>query len=222
MKKILLSAFVVLTFGAYSLHERQSLASGPAFRPVESENPDRAGISQVWPDQPSSPNIGAAAPQKPRISVSGDDDDDDDGDGRGEDGDGEENGVRATSGIKPPTARNQSETTTAPSGDISAPQNAPADSVYKDGSYTGTATDAYYGFVQVKAVVKSGKLADVVFLQYPNDRQTSISINQQAMPILKSEAITAQRADVDIVSGATQTSIAFNESLASALAQAKI
>ena len=41
------------------------------------------------------------------------------------------------------------------------------------------------------------------------------------MPNLKQEAITAQNAQVDIVSGATDTSNAFMQSLSSALSQAK-
>ncbi|MCX6782570.1 MAG: FMN-binding protein [Candidatus Levybacteria bacterium] len=92
----------------------------------------------------------------------------------------------------------------------------------KNGEYIGALTDAYYGNVQVKAVIQNGKIADVQFLQYPNDRRTSIEINTQAMPYLKQEAIQAQNANVDIVSGATQTSRAFRESLQSALDKAKI
>jgi len=91
---------------------------------------------------------------------------------------------------------------------------------YKDGQYTGIVADAYYGNVQVEALVQSGKIADVQFLAYPNDRGTSVQINTIAMPRLKSEAIQAQNANVDIVSGATQTSEAFVQSLASALQQA--
>jgi uncharacterized protein with FMN-binding domain len=92
---------------------------------------------------------------------------------------------------------------------------------YADGSYTGNAADAYYGTVQVKAVIQNGALANVQFLQYPNDRNTSRYINSQAMPQLQQEAIQIQSANVDIVSGATFTSQAFQQSLGSALAQAK-
>lgn len=92
---------------------------------------------------------------------------------------------------------------------------------YKDGSYTGSVADAYYGNIQVKAIIQDGKLADVIFLQHPNDRQTSVEINTQAMPYLKSEAIQIQNGNVDIVSGATDSSIAFRESMTSALVQAK-
>lgn len=92
---------------------------------------------------------------------------------------------------------------------------------YADGTYTGSGADALYGTIQVKAVVNGGKLTDVIFLQYPNDRRTSIQINQQAMPILREEAIAAQSAQVSGVSGASDTSDAFVQSLGSALAQAK-
>jgi uncharacterized protein with FMN-binding domain len=91
---------------------------------------------------------------------------------------------------------------------------------YKDGVYTGPVADAFYGPLQVKVIVTGGKITDVQFLQYPNDRQTSIQINAQAMPMLEREAIAAQSAKVDGVSGATQTSKAFIESLNSALKQA--
>lgn len=91
---------------------------------------------------------------------------------------------------------------------------------YKDGSYTGSLADAYYGYIQVRAVISGGNLTDVVFLQYPNDRGTSVEINRQAMPMLTRQALSAQSANVHGVSGASDTSIAFKESLSSALAQA--
>lgn len=94
-------------------------------------------------------------------------------------------------------------------------------SAYKDGAYLGVVADAFYGNVQVKATISGGKITNVVFLDYPHDRQTSREINSQAMPILKQEAIQIQTANVDIVSGATQTSLAFVHSLQSALNQAK-
>lgn len=91
---------------------------------------------------------------------------------------------------------------------------------YKDGSYTGSVADAYYGNVQVQAMVSGGKITDVRFLQYPNTHSTSVYINQQAMPYLQQEAIKTQKSNVNIISGATYTSQAFIQSLASALSQA--
>lgn len=92
--------------------------------------------------------------------------------------------------------------------------------MYKDGTYTGPAEDAYYGNVQVQATIQGGKITQVKFLQYPNDRPNSVAINQQAMPYLQQEAIQAQSAHINGVSGATDTSIAFAQSLSSALQQA--
>ncbi|HEY7419309.1 MAG TPA: FMN-binding protein [Ktedonobacteraceae bacterium] len=92
---------------------------------------------------------------------------------------------------------------------------------YKDGSYTGSLADAQWGNIQVKAIIKSGKITDVQFLQYPNERDRSVLINQYADPQLTSEAIQAQSANVDIISGATDTSEAFMQSLSDALSQAQ-
>ena len=92
---------------------------------------------------------------------------------------------------------------------------------YADGSYTGSSANAYYGTVQVKAIIQNDAISNVQFLQYPNDRGTSRSINSYAMPQLIQEAIQSQSANVDAVSGASDTSGAFVQSLTSALAQAK-
>jgi uncharacterized protein with FMN-binding domain len=92
---------------------------------------------------------------------------------------------------------------------------------YVDGSYIGPAVDAYYGFVQIKAIVRGGRLVAVEVLEYPSDRRTSIFINRQALPMLRDEVVTAQSANVDIVSGATLTSEAFIRSLNAALRRAE-
>ena len=91
---------------------------------------------------------------------------------------------------------------------------------YADGQYVGPVTDAWYGYVQIKAVVQGGRITDVQFLQYPNDRRTSQQINSIAMPYLTQEAVQAQSARVNLISGATLTSRAFVQSLASALQSA--
>ena len=91
---------------------------------------------------------------------------------------------------------------------------------YKDGSYSGSVADAYYGYIQVLVVISGGRLTDVRFLQYPNDNPNSSSINSQAMPYLKQEALQAQNANVNVISGATDTSQAFVQSLSAALSRA--
>jgi uncharacterized protein with FMN-binding domain len=93
--------------------------------------------------------------------------------------------------------------------------------IYNDGTYVGDVVDAYYGNVQVQVTISNGRMTNIQFLDYPQDRNTSIRINSRAMPILTQEAITAQNANVNGVSGASTTSPAFIESLTSALNQAK-
>lgn len=103
-------------------------------------------------------------------------------------------------------------------GSSSPSSSASAD--FQDGTYTGSVADAFYGNVQVSVTITGGKITAVKFLQSPNTHSTSVFINQQAMPILAQEAIQAQSSNVQVVSGATFTSQAFEQSLASALAKA--
>jgi uncharacterized protein with FMN-binding domain len=100
------------------------------------------------------------------------------------------------------------------------PPTADNSSAYRDGTFKGNAEDAYFGIVQVQATIQDGKITQVQFLNYPRDRRTSQQINSIAVPYLQEEAIQAQSANVDIISGATLTSDAFVRSLQSALENA--
>lgn len=91
---------------------------------------------------------------------------------------------------------------------------------WNDGAYTGESADASWGNVQVQVTIANDRITDISFLTYPNHRNRSVSINNNAMPTLVQEAISAQSSRVDIVSGATDTSEAFIQSLDSALQQA--
>ncbi len=113
-------------------------------------------------------------------------------------------------------------TTTSPTtSPTTTPSTTPATPQYKDGNYTGSVQNAFYGNVQVSAIIQSGKLSAVNFLEYPNENPNSIYVNQQAIPYLKQEAIKAQSSKVSIVTGATFTSQAFIRSLSDALSQAQ-
>jgi uncharacterized protein with FMN-binding domain len=92
---------------------------------------------------------------------------------------------------------------------------------YKNGTYTGSLADAVYGKIQVAVTISGGMITDVTWPTYPNDPGHTTQISDSALPTLKQEAITAQSANVNIVSGATQTSEGFQQSLAVALAQAQ-
>jgi uncharacterized protein with FMN-binding domain len=127
-----------------------------------------------------------------------------------------------------PTSRSSSSSTSAPTATATSsttPASGPTStsaSTYKNGTYTGNVADAQWGVVQVQVVIQNGEIINVQFLQYPNERNRSVEINSYADPILVNEAIKAQSAKVDIVSGATDTSQAFIQSLSNALSQAQV
>ena len=102
--------------------------------------------------------------------------------------------------------------------------------------FTGAAGSAdRWGDVQVTIVVKKTtttnlatkkktvkrKITSVKVPAYPDHTDRSIFINQQALPYLIQETIQAQSSAIDMVSGATDTSIAFQQSLQSAILKAK-
>ena len=88
------------------------------------------------------------------------------------------------------------------------------------GTYPGDAVQEPFGVIQVQATLANGKLTAVTVVQMPT-RGRSGFISADAAPILQSEAISAQSANIDSVSGATYTSQAYAQSLQSALDRAK-
>ena len=82
---------------------------------------------------------------------------------------------------------------------------------------TGDTIQTRWGPVQVRITLKSGKLTEVTALQYPTDNPRDQEINSYALPRLRSEALQAQSASIDTVSGATYTSDGYRQSLQSAL-----
>lgn len=89
-----------------------------------------------------------------------------------------------------------------------------------DGTVQGQEFDTRYGPVQVSVTIQGGRIADIQALQLPFDHPRSEAISQYVEPILRSEALQAQSAQIDLVSGATYTSDAYSRSLQSALDQA--
>ena len=85
------------------------------------------------------------------------------------------------------------------------------------GTFTGSVVDTRYGPVQVQVTVSGGTITAVEALQYPSTDPHSSRINATAIPALVQEALQAQSAQVNSVSGATYTSEAFMQSLQSAL-----
>ncbi len=87
-------------------------------------------------------------------------------------------------------------------------------------TYTGDAISTRYGDVQVQITVKDGKITGAEVTQVPWSDHRDQEINGYAVPILNSEAVDAQNADIDMVSGATYTSQGYIGSLQSAIDQA--
>ena len=200
MKKFFLSAFVFLASAGYVAYQylgggSASAAQSPiasVAQTTQTATPSgQSGTIQVVSTPAPTPTPAPVASAQPQSS-----------------------GTATTPAPSPRRQRHQSLLLLLP------PPGSEADRSILDGSYTGSSADAYYGTVQVQAIVQGGKLVTVNFLQYPSDRRTSQYINGQAMPMLQTEAIQAQSANVSGVSGATDTSAAFVQSLGSALAQA--
>ncbi len=91
---------------------------------------------------------------------------------------------------------------------------------YVDGMYTGPLTDAYYERISVRVVIRNGKLVKVSFLPFQIYNGTSQAITSYAMPRLRLEALSVQNARVNNISGATEISNAFKNSLSKALLKA--
>lgn len=91
-----------------------------------------------------------------------------------------------------------------------------SDTVYKDGSYTGTGKGRG-GDMEVTVTITDGKISDIVV----NSHAESSDIGAPALDKLIQNAIAANSAEIDGASGATMTSDGFRETVAQALAKAQ-
>jgi uncharacterized protein with FMN-binding domain len=82
---------------------------------------------------------------------------------------------------------------------------------------TGSQVGTRYGPVEVKVTVTNGKITSVDAVEYPTDRARDVEINSKAVPLLNKEALSANSAKIDTISGATYTSNGYKTSLQSAL-----
>jgi uncharacterized protein with FMN-binding domain len=89
----------------------------------------------------------------------------------------------------------------------------------KSGSFTGDPVQDNFGSVQTTITVSRGKITNVS-ISAPMDSQVSQMINSQAVPMLQSQVLSAQSANINGVSGATETAYAAQQSLQSALRKA--
>lgn len=71
-----------------------------------------------------------------------------------------------------------------------------------------------WGGIQLQVrFTRANAICDVEVLQYPNDRSKSIAINERALPVYNSEAVSANSARISAVSGATDSWEAYTAAL---------
>jgi uncharacterized protein with FMN-binding domain len=87
----------------------------------------------------------------------------------------------------------------------------------KTQSALGATITTRYGPVQVKVTETSNRITDITAVKLPSQDSHSQSIGAYAAPKLRQEAITANSARINVVSGATYTSDGYAQSLQSAL-----
>ncbi|HEY5050441.1 MAG TPA: FMN-binding protein [Acidothermaceae bacterium] len=122
--------------------------------------------------------------------------------------------TRAGATHAPSTAPNKTPTqvpTKAPTRSAAPPTKAAS------GTFLGASVQTRYGPVQIKITYAGGRVTGVVAVQLPSGRSRDAEINNYAVPILESETLAAQGANINSVSGATYTSDGYVQSLQSAL-----
>ena len=119
-----------------------------------------------------------------------------------------------------PTTSAGSKPSSSPSGATSSGSN--GGSFLEDHDLHRVGSQTRWGPVQVKITVQGGKITKVTCLQQPSGNSRDAEINSRALPILINESLSAQNANIDMVSGATVTSEGYVQSLQAALDEAGI
>jgi len=98
-------------------------------------------------------------------------------------------------------------------------QTTTASTGWKNGSFTGQTVTQPYGTVQVTVTISGGRISNLTEQVTETDARSQY-IDQQAIPMIKQEVLSADSASVSTIGGATFTSAAYLQSLQSALNQA--
>jgi uncharacterized protein with FMN-binding domain len=88
---------------------------------------------------------------------------------------------------------------------------------HRSRSVAGSAVQTMFGPVQVRVSLSGGHITAIQALQMPHDFALSQQISAYAGPLLRKEALRAQSARIDVISGATYTSEGYRQSLQAAL-----
>ena len=118
------------------------------------------------------------------------------------------------------TTGNTNTGTTTSSTNTGTTTTSNGNTTYKGGTYTGTTVQHRYGSVTVTVTISSGKITNVTAQALDGGDRRSQSIDSQAVPMMKTEVLSANSANVSTIGGATYTTTAYITSLQSALAKA--
>jgi len=127
-----------------------------------------------------------------------------------------------TSSSEPSSSSSSSSSSPTSSSSTSSSTSSSSSGSTEARTYTGSVAQTRWGPVQVQITVQGDKITKVTVLQQPNGNHKDAEINSYALPILVQDTLTAQSAQIDMVSGATVTSDGYITSLQSALDQAGI
>ena len=97
----------------------------------------------------------------------------------------------------------------------------PTKTVATTRSAVGSDIQYQYGDIELKVTMTAGKITEVSVVKEDITDPHSQQIDQYAMPELRAEALQAQSAKIDGVSGASYTSAAYEQSLQSAIDKLK-
>jgi uncharacterized protein with FMN-binding domain len=131
--------------------------------------------------------------------------------------------VLAGHALAPPantTARpDRGDTNALPADATAAGTASPAASRQRleDGTATGPLIQTLYGPVQIQITVKAGTITEIAEIKLPSEHLHSRWIRANLLPELRQRVLTAQSAEVDLVSGATYTGQGYLGSLQGAL-----
>lgn len=103
---------------------------------------------------------------------------------------------------------------------LSVPDDATPGTTLADGTFTGVPAYLATGPVQVTIKVSDGRIVHAE-ATYPTANRHSHALNTPAVIQLREATLASQDADLDLVTGATFTSMSYMESLQSALDQAR-
>jgi len=106
------------------------------------------------------------------------------------------------------------------SPDAGAVAPLPAGMHLADGDFVSDRHTLMWGDLRVRISIQGGAIRGMQVLQFPDHRSQSLYLSQLALPVLQSEVIKNQKAQVDVVSSATDTSYTFQDAVADAITKA--